>query len=108
MHKIQPQTYDLKMLGDPGRGGAKKKNSKEIEKKKADAAKKQKTKVAAKIGAAGANTLDEIAEDVKEDRYSDSDVESETGMDDKYDPLSKQKEGAPKLNPKNMLQSAVE
>ena len=39
MHKIQPQTYDLKMLGDPGRGGAKKKNSKEIEKKKQDAAK---------------------------------------------------------------------
>ena len=79
MHKIQPQTYDLKMLGDPGRGGAKKKNSKEIEKKKQDAAKKQKKKVAEKIGAAGADTLAEIAEDAKEDRFSDSDDESEDG-----------------------------
>ena len=73
MHKIQPQTYDLKMLGDPGRGGAKKKNSKEIEKKKQDAAKKQKKKVAAKIGDAGANTLADIEEDANENKYSDSD-----------------------------------
>lgn len=39
VHKIQPQTYDLKMVGDPGRGAQKKKSGKEIDKKKADAAK---------------------------------------------------------------------
>ncbi len=40
VHKLQPQTYDLKMLGDPASGRAKKKSSKEIDKKKNDAAKK--------------------------------------------------------------------
>ena len=40
VHKLQPQTYDLKMLGDPASGRAKKKSTKEMDKKKSDAAKK--------------------------------------------------------------------
>ena len=87
-HKIQPQTYDLKMLGDPGRGGQKKKNQAELDKKKADAAKKQKKKAAAKIGEDNAKFLDDIPEDGKEDG-SDEDEESDGVPDDKYDPLSK-------------------
>ena len=67
VHKIQPQTYDLKMLGDPGRGAPKKKSSKELGKKKQEAAKKQKKKAAAKIGEKGAGLLEDIEEDVKED-----------------------------------------
>ena len=42
----------------------------------------------AKIGAEAGNKLEEIEEE-KEDLPSDSDDESEQGMDDKYDPLAK-------------------
>lgn len=96
------------MLGDPGRGGAKKKNQAEIDKKKNEAAKKQKKKAAAKIGDENAKMLEDIEEDVKENDDEDEDEDSDNVPDDKYDPLSKQKEGGPKLKKQSMLQSAVE
>lgn len=71
VHKLQPQTYDLKMVGDPALGGHKKKTSKDLDKKKADAVKKQKKKTQAKIGAEGKDLLDEIEEE-KVDVPSDS------------------------------------
>ena len=111
VHKLHPQTYDLKMLGDPARGGSKKKSTKELDKKKADAAKKQKKKTAAKIGGEeGKGLLDEIEEDVKqEDKASDSgESATDDNPDDKYDPLARNKEGVPRLKKQSMLQSAVE
>ena len=52
--------------------------------------------------------LDEIVEDVKE-AAPDSDVsDDDENPDDKYDPLEKNKEGAPRLKKQSMLQSAVE
>lgn len=97
IHKLQPHTYDLKMVGDPNSGG-RKKNSKEIDKKKADAEKKQKKKAAAKLGndTKAIGLLDDIEEEAKAEEKDSSDDESdEGGPDDKYDPLSKHKEGAP-------------
>lgn len=52
--------------------------------------------------------LDEIEEDDKEDKYSEDDDSDDGQPDDKYDPLSRQKEGGPKLKKQSMLQSAVE
>ena len=100
VHKLQPQTYDLKMLGDPAAGRAKKKSSKEIDKKKSDAVKKQKKKAAAKLG--GDGFLDEIEEDEKDNKPSDDDTDDDN-PDDKYDPLARQKEGGPKLKKQSML-----
>lgn len=98
------------MLGDPQSGRpAKKQNTKEQKKKKSDAEKKQKKKTVEKLGTDGKGLLDEIEEDDKEDKR-DSDVSDSDGdtPDDKYDPLSRQKEGGPKLKKQSMLQSAVE
>ena len=91
------------MLGDPNSAPSKKKSAKDIDKKKADAAKKLKKKAAAKIGTEGAKYLDEIAEDAEEGKYSDEEDDSDHTLDDKYDPLAKQKEGAPKLKKQSML-----
>ena len=109
-HKLQPQTYDLKMLGDPLGGRPKnKKDSNEEKKKKAEAEKKQKKKVEEKLGGAARGFLDENEDDGNDNRResegSDSDDDNPT---DKYDPLSRHKEGGTKLNKKSMLQSAVE
>jgi len=49
--------------------------------------------------------LDEIEEN---DEENHSDEDSDEVPDDKYDPLSRQKEGGPKLKKSSMLQSAVE
>ena len=96
------------MLGDPQRGGQKKKNTKELDKKKADAEKKQKKKTAAKMGGDVGGLLDEIVEDVKEAAPDSDNSDEDENPDDKYDPLEKNKEGAPRLKKQSMLQSAVE
>lgn len=102
LHGIQPLTYDLKMLGDPNRGGQKKKSAKDIDKKKADVEKKQKKKTAQKMGSEGAKYLDEIEEEVAE-KDSEEQEDSDDVPEDKYDPLAKQKEGGPKLKKQSML-----
>ena len=58
-----------------------------------------------KLGSAG-GMLGQISEDEKEDKNSDGGSDGE--LDHKYDPLSRQKQGGPKLDKKSMLQSAVE
>ena len=52
--------------------------------------------------------LDEIVEDVKEAAPDSDNSDDEENPDDKYDPLEKNKEGAPRLKKQSMLQSAVE
>ena len=92
------------MLGDPASGRpSKKKGEKETKKKKTDAEKKQKKKTQEKLGTTGKGLLDEIEEDDKEDRRSDVTDSDGDALDDKYDPLSRQKEGGPKLKKQSML-----
>lgn len=88
VHKLQPQTYDLKMLGDPQSGRpSKKKNQAADKKKKEKVEKKQQKKTAAKLGNDGKGLLDEIEEDDRDDK--DSDIGSDDVPDDKYDPLAR-------------------
>lgn len=97
VHKIQPQTYDLKMIGDPS-GGRKKKSSVEVKNKKKNAmANIAKKKAAAKIGGDGGGLLDDIVEEEEGKGDDFEEEESDETPDDKYDPLAKNREGAPKL-----------
>ena len=105
LHNLQPQTYDLKMPGDVTGRQRKKPTQKESQNKKTAATNKQKKKIKEKLGSAG-SLLGQISEDEKEDKNSDGGSDGE--LDHKYDPLSRQKQGGPKLDKKSMLQSAVE
>ena len=63
------------------------------------------------MGGDGAGLLDDIVEDPKEaapDTDNSNDEGGEGGEDDKYDPLERNREGAPRLKKQSMLQSAVE
>ena len=114
IHGISPQTYEVKMANNLA--DQKKKNQKstkkteEIKKKKKDDAEtKQKKKNNRKMESLG--LLDEITEEGKEEELKeDTDVSesSDDNMEDKYNPLSKKREGAPQMSKKNMLQSMVE
>lgn len=52
--------------------------------------------------------MDEIEEEVGDQKDSEEEEDSDDVPEDKYDPLAKQKEGGPKLKKQSMLQSAVE
>ena len=54
--------------------------------------------------------LEEISEEDKEEPKEDTDVSesSDDNQDDKYNPLSKKREGMPQMSKKNMLQTMVE
>lgn len=60
------------------------------------------------MGSEGAKYLDEIEEEVGDQKDSEEEEDSDDVPEDKYDPLAKQKEGGPKLKKQSMLQSAVE
>lgn len=86
------------MLGDGGNRPVKKKTtSKNLkDKKKSAAENRQKKKVREKLGSA--MRLDNIEEDDKEENSSD-----DGNPGDKYDPLSRNKEGGLSINKKTML-----
>lgn len=100
IHKIQPQTYDLKMIGDPNQGGAKKRSQSDIDKKKANVEKKNKQKADVKLGID--KPKDSTYFDIKEDANENSDLDSDGHPEDRYDPLQNNKEGVPRVA-KNML-----
>ena len=85
-----------------------KKTEEKKKKKKDNAETKQKKKNNRKMESLG--LLDEITEEGKEELKEDTDVSesSDDNQEDKYNPLSKKREGAPQLSKKNMLQSMVE
>ena len=60
------------------------------------------------MGGDGGGLLDEIVEDVKEAAPDTEPSDDDENQDDKYDPLERNKEGAPRLKKQSMLQSAVE
>ena len=69
-HKIQPQTYDLKMVGDPNAKKSKASGDTKVDKKKKKLADQNKKRAAAKLGRD--HELSEVDEEV-ENQSSSSD-----------------------------------
>lgn len=104
-HKIQPQTYDLKMVGDPNAKKAKTTgDGAKTDKKKKKLENENKKRAAAKLGRE--NELSDVDEEIE--NASSSSEEQVDPEDDKYDPLAKTKEGSIAIKKASMLQTAVE
>ena len=103
-HKIQPQTYDLKMVGDPNAKKTKTHGDAKVDKKKKKLENQNKKRAAAKLGRE--HDLSDVDEEVE--AQSSSSEEQVDPEDDKYDPLAKTKEGSIAIKKASMLQTAVE
>ena len=98
-HKIQPQTYDLKMVGDPNAKKTKTQGDAKVDKKKKKLENQNKKRAAAKLGRE--HDLSDVDEEVE--NQSSSSEEQVDPEDDKYDPLAKTKEGSIAIKKASML-----